>query len=294
MLSINSKDFLYIFVHIPKCAGSTLNIHIKQRYKEEERFNLSSLRFGVKHDQGEFPRITKEQVFDLFQSMPINQRNQCKVIYGHNAYYGVHEFFEHKIPRYFTLLRCPVKQTISRYNFVRSKPPERQKSRNIMQDDGTIVPLEGWIESEGFEANYMVKFLARMYTGKKLFDANAVVKEEELEDAKNMLNQLYFVGIVENGSDMDFIYNRLGINFNLGNKNISPRFFKSQDYEKTKYLVESRNKLDVNLYNYAIELNKEMVEKISDYNRAVSYTRTRRNISQIKADIKQKIKAILQ
>jgi len=288
-LNNKSKDYIYIFIHIPKCAGSSINSHISSRYSQNERLRLNHKTFGINIEKSS--KMSKERVAHLVKSMSANQRDSIRIINGHLAYFGIHELFSNKIPRYFTFIRNPVTRTISHYNFFRSESPARQKFCKVMKNDGGIVPFEEWLETAVHASNYMVRFCSQSYAGENLHDLDFIVNKEHLEQTKNLLNKLWFVGLTESRSDMEFIYNRLGVNFYISNKNISKKYFQPQDYEKTKSLVLSKNQLDMKLYNYAIDLNQNMISNINDYNMAVLYTKSVRDISAFAQKLKRTTKA---
>src|SRR3989344_1068676 len=124
----DSKDTLYIFLHIPKCAGSTFEYHIRNNFKKEEIIELNES-FIAPYLQGKSIAFLsykeknkiKKQCFEKFKNyideLSDDQKNRIKVIYGHYVFYGIHTFLN-KNPRYVTFIRNPISMILSAYNFL--------------------------------------------------------------------------------------------------------------------------------------------------------------------------------
>jgi hypothetical protein len=304
---MDTEDFIYIFLHVNKCAGTTICNHIEKQYARQEilalyyqqitnflesKYGNIQKALGIEDPTIKTPIVKKEWIADLIQLMPASQINSIKIIYGHLAYYGIHEIFNKK-PRYFTFIRNPISRTISHYNYLRSQQPERQKFVKVMQDNGQIVPFEEWLKNEipptHPACNHMVWFFFQRFYGENLNDYHFSPSEKDLEETKNRLKEIYFVGLTENPSDLDFIYNRLRIDNCLSDRNISQKYFVAEDYEKTKDIIIAKNQLDWQLYNYAVELNDKMCSQTKDYSRSGLYTRSVRNLYRVKQKIKKSI-----
>jgi hypothetical protein len=285
---INNQDqYLYIFIHINKCAGSTIGSHISQTYHPDQYLQLYAKEV-LAHQQSnhgdryefnhyfrhEGLRIRKQWVADLIESIPAKKKKSIRYLYGHLTYYGIHDLFDRE-PRYFIFLRHPVSRTLSHYNYLVSKRPDRLKYFKIMEPkDNRILPFEEWLTMDIPPAsNHMSWFLSRRIEGDWMSDYHShLATRGDLENAEELLSRMYFVGLTETKYDLDFIYYKLKIKRILQNQNVS----KSQhifplDPEILKNLILSRNKLDQELYDHAICLRKAKIATIKDYEKSSSY-----------------------
>jgi hypothetical protein len=304
-----SNNFIYIFIHVGKAAGTTIGKTISQHYREkslplydnrllkyiESKHGNLDIIDNLSRSYGYTDLVSsikdriinKEMVTDLIKSLPASQRDSIQCIYGHLAYYGIHELFN-KEPRYFAFLRNSVNRTLSRYNYLLSKSPERQKFFKVMREDGKIFPFEEWLENYPYVSNRMVWFLSQRYAGEVMNHHHVIPDEQDLENAKNLLDKLYFIGLTERSQDFEFIYNRLGINSYLSDQNISRKFFIPEEPQTIQKKILAKNQLDLQLYDYAVKLNRKICSQIRDYNRSVLSTQARRVISKTKQLIKQR------
>ena len=90
-----------LFLHIPKCAGTTLTEEvIKMRFKPDELI--------IFYDQGPL------EIVNRLQGMSKTVQRKIKCIAGH-FYFGIHKYFDVRPSTYITLLRDPVERIISHY-----------------------------------------------------------------------------------------------------------------------------------------------------------------------------------
>lgn len=93
-----------IFIHIPKCAGTTLTEGvIKKIYPRRQRLL--------------FYDGDTRALMSLLQEMPVRRKEQLRCIAGHFAF-GIHQFLPQRA-RYITLLREPVERVVSHFYFAR-------------------------------------------------------------------------------------------------------------------------------------------------------------------------------
>ena len=138
----NKKKELYIFLHINKCAGTTLREHIRNNLKDDEFLLL------YKHEKP----IFKKKIGKYIKSLTKEKKDKIKIIFGHRVYYSLHKLFPDREVRYITFLRNPVDRTISHYNFtvVRLKygrfMKEITKKRLIKQymENGRLLNFKEW------------------------------------------------------------------------------------------------------------------------------------------------------
>jgi hypothetical protein len=295
----DQQDILYIFIHVPKCAGSTINKHIDHTLNPDQVLTLyhpnvladRERRYGpilphlsMEEKMIAQPILEKTWIQDLIQALPADRRDSIRLLRGHLTYYGIHQFFN-KEPRYFTFLRHPVDRVISHYNYHLSRIPERQKFFRVRSANDQIIPFLDWLEMNAAASNRMGWFLSERYSGKIMNDHQAVTTFADLERAKQFLNQCYFVGLTEKKSDVNYIYNRLKINQYFVDENVSKKYYKLSHDLAERVKIESKNNLDFTLYQYAKSLNQDTVKDMQDYSSAVFYTQVRRGISRFKSKL---------
>jgi hypothetical protein len=101
------------FIHIPKCAGTTLNSIIEQNYRKGE-----VARFTCRRMQD----LTDEQRHILAQGFP-----GARVVRGHMVY-GIHRYLKQEVT-YFSIVRHPVDRVISNYFYAKELPTHQLYQR---------------------------------------------------------------------------------------------------------------------------------------------------------------------
>lgn len=280
--------YLYIFMHVPKCAGTTINKHIDANFEEEQILKLIHQRIlTYVHDCDSMtyenianvcqnlttqnPIVQKAWIKNLIEALPQSRKDSIQVIYGHWAYYGIHEFFARE-PRYFVFVRNPISRLISHYCYHCSRSDQGQKFFKVRDAQGKQIPFEQWLTAHPFVSNHMTWFLAERFTGDSFNNKYGIASPQDLEHAKMLLDRLYFVGLTENPKDMDFIYNRLGIQRYVPAQNVSIKSYVTQDADQLRELILSYNQLDFDLYKYAVKLNSELIIKLQGYHWASLHT----------------------
>lgn len=271
----SEKNALYIFLHMPKCAGSTFRCHIEQNFKKEEIIEFYNRpNYDPINKILDLPNYRK-RVEVYLSSLTKEQIDKIKVIYEHWVPYGIHKFFN-KTPRYITFLRNPVERVISDYNSLTTRYFDKSLKDKIARDflliDGKVPTFEQWLEIK-YIPNGMIKLLK----------ANSFIEDnyegDNKEILKKTLNKFYFIGITENyDEDALFLYHELGMNKFYDNQNISKKYFVPKDYEKTKKMILSKNILDQELYDCAVEINRKFKESNKDYHRVVIYMKIKRTL----------------
>jgi len=255
------KDYLYIFLHLPKTGGTTFSQHIENNLKNKEIFSTSRLRY------------------DLVDSKI--DKNKIKVVLGHASYYGIHKLFPNKIPRYIVFLRDPAERLVSSYNFeMRTK-----KGKNVSFWNWYNSQLKNEIVyfldmkfkgKEGAKANLPRKtlpFFSKIFKSKKVFflfqktyekyistfGSSKRSNEKKLKNSKLLLDKSWHIGLV---SDLDkslkYIFREMGLKTKWKDKNITKskkNFFKLDEASRRKIYLE--NKYDKELFDYAILKNKK-------------------------------------
>ena len=244
----SQQDPIAVFIHIPKTAGTTLNLIIERQYNPQNIVSIQTSQENL------------EAVNRLRSDRSIHKRN-IKAIKGH-TFFGWHELLSQPCV-YFTLLRDPVERFISNYFFLLRKKGHPLGQKLVEQQ----VSLEDFVGWSG-EDNYQTRFLA-----KNINEANFDIKQNEctrqtLEQAKNNLKSHFaVVGTVEEfDRTLMLIKKNFGWNnifYKVKNKN-QQRLPQSSISQSTLALIKEANKFDLELYQYANERLNALVQEQGD------------------------------
>jgi hypothetical protein len=199
-----SPDYLYIYLHIPKCAGTTFSEHLKYNFKSRQRLSIGPSRHRGFQERSE--------VDDYIHSLPASVKDGIRVVFGHSVYYGIHEHFS-RPARYITFLREPVSQVISHYEYFLQHYDSLiadQPSRGYPKDKSELT-FERWRQI--FDVNMQIPtVLNYAIDGRIGVNGDVDINEAHLERAKQILDKYYFVGLLENfEEDSLLLYDELGV-----------------------------------------------------------------------------------
>jgi hypothetical protein len=231
-----------IFVHLPKCGGTTLNRLIEWEYSPAKIFSID-------------PSFYKWSYRRLLGTSAARLAHM-KIIQGHMPF-GIHRLLPQSAT-YMTVLRDPVDRGISEYYYALSRvvhPDHRMMKRLSLDEYIELTP----------HTNVQTKLLAGQYSGYDFFAGNC--DERTLERAKeNLSNYFMLVGLTENFDETLALAKilfgwqiRKYANFNMTRGRPSKR---SIPVEICNVIAE-RYAYDVRLYQYAVELFNHNVAKHS-------------------------------
>lgn len=234
-----------VFVHIPKTAGTTLNLIMERQYSSGK---IASIHAPVEN-AAQINRI---------QKLPPNQKQKIQLIKGH-TFFGWHEFLPQKCD-YFTILRNPVERFISNYFFLLKKKGHPLGQKLVKQH----VTLEDFVNWTG-EDNYQTRYLAKNIGEKNLDIKNEDCNRQTLELAKKNLQENFtVVGTVEEfDKTLLILKNTFGwknIYYKVRNRN-KQRPASSLISQETLDLIKEKNKFDLELYQYASKFLELSAEK---------------------------------
>ena len=247
-------NILWIFIHPIRSGGGTILEYLRERIPADEISFTSEVRYK----------------FDNAKKL---NKNKVRFMLGHATYYGIHKLAPDKSPRYFIFLRDPAERVISYYNAK-------------MQEVGKKIPFDIWYKNQ--MKDDLVNFLDLKYRGSessrintpkifmpivrrlnyktfyfiqttisRVLRSNRSGERKKLENAKKLLDLCWFVGIVENSKeDFKFLFKEMGLkNPKWTNKGASKKILELNEHLRKK--IYDENKLDVEIYNYALKLNKQ-------------------------------------
>jgi FkbM family methyltransferase len=242
----------FYFLHIPKTAGSTLNILLKEVFSDDEIL----------------PRSMWHQVLELSPE----QVNRYKLFSGH-----FYSYFYRIVPkplRYFTFLRDPIERALSHYGHV-----IRDKTHYLHNHAMALGSFSAYMRDEATQftiSNFQVRALAidvnpfpiaaaltqeqidSFELERILESINCDLKADELlEIAIENLKHFCFVGVTERFEDsMEMLCNTFGWTHH---SSIEPANINANRITKQTISVEDLNFLkrlnaaDIALYEFALK-----------------------------------------
>ena len=95
-----------IFMHIPKCGGTTFNNILDKIYLSEETFDIKQ-------------KLNTRLNIEDFINLKVQEKDRIKLLKGHMQF-GLHSYFSAS-SEYITFLRNPIERIIS-YYYVKKSP----------------------------------------------------------------------------------------------------------------------------------------------------------------------------
>ncbi len=230
---------VYIFLHMPKSAGTTFRVHVENNLEKDEVLPLY-----VNNDRR---FLERDYVHDYIRSLPDERKAKLKLIYGHEAYFGIHRLLGRE-GKYFTFLRDPLPRTISWYNYCRQNNSWNDEIIEKYIDKGATPTLKQWLQYTPWVWNEAIGYFADYgYCQRK-----ASYKPGDLDE---LLNKFFFIGLTDTfDDDALFIYNLLGVHQHFfKTQNVSKQYFKQDNKEDIADIVSTKNQYDFALYKKAVD-----------------------------------------
>lgn len=232
------KTTLYISLHIPKCGGTWLEHMIRDRYDPQSSCFLYK-------DAKKLPSYESiDFLTAYFHFLPQNIAGNLRIIHGHGAFWGIHEFFPKRDSRYITVLRDPVARTISHYTYYIETFTLKPNRQSLINQNGQLRSFKNWIQNTLEMQNFMTRFLYhRLYRT----EISGNVQQEHYDDVIIGLKRFYFVGVLENADHMNSLRNMLGIT--KAKPPINRSKIRLETTKKDESLVRKLNYYDLKLYS---------------------------------------------
>jgi hypothetical protein len=238
-----SKDEALIFIHLPKCAGTTLNRIIEWEYDPMRVFSIDPVLFLWSYQK--------------LNRWPTDRLAKMQVFKGHMPL-GIHR----RLPQpstYITFLRDPVERVISAYYFARNyflHPKHHWISKLSLEEYVRVSPNH----------NVQCKYISgRPFVGDH---HSGDCDEQVLEAAKENLNKYFsLVGLTER-FDEGLAILKIMFGWEIAKYakfNVTKsRLKKTSLPAATVELIAERNKYDVALYDYAVPIFEATRAKYGD------------------------------
>jgi hypothetical protein len=229
-----SNEKAIFFLHIPKCAGTTLTEEIiKKKFKPHESI--------IFYEHG------TQVLIDLLKGMSQKEQGKIKCIAGHFAF-GIHRYYTAGPAAYITLLRDPIERVISHYYYVLRREDHYLHQTAV----GEKLTLKEYMENQlSIELNNgQTRVLAGIGWGAPY----GKCPDSMLEQAKaNLKNHFAAIGISEQFDEfLQLLNHKLGwVIPEYKSKNVSENRLKIENIDKkTLAVIEKYNRLDIELYRY--------------------------------------------
>lgn len=234
-----------IFLHIGKTAGTTMRRVLRRQFPASRTLLIRNR--AIKERDPDAQGLRREQTLAFFAEMPETERARARLILAHTVF-GLHEY----VPRpstYITMLRDPVRLTMSQYHYV-VRNPNHPLHAEATSEGATLesyVAGGSALEADNSQVRAISGDLDTPFGG---------CSPEMLERAKRNIEERFsFVGITERFDESLVLLRRT-----FGWKppyyvaaNVTPSSRKEPVPESTRALIEDMNALDRRLYEWAGE-----------------------------------------
>jgi hypothetical protein len=233
-------DRSIIYVHLPKCGGTTFNRIIEWEYPPLEVFSIdpSFFRWSYQH----------------LLRWPQERLAHIKVFKGHMPF-GLHKWLSQPAT-YITVLRDPIDRAISQYYFHlthRLQPGHRLAKNLTMIEFGRTLPYK----------NVQTKLLSGLDHGYDFMAGECSADELELAK-RNLATRFSMVGLTER-FDESLALAKLQFGWRIeqyADFNVTQgRPQKDKISAAAREQIAEFNRFDVELYRYASELFDEQVQR---------------------------------
>ncbi len=227
------------------------------------------------HNNGKFENISEPTSINHYlHNLPEEKKNKVCFIYGHLAYYGIHEYFS-KPCRYITFVRDPLTRVISTYYQYLRRHQKKLPFAPWRKELPPGLSFEAWLQSgEPRISDYMTNFLSQ---NSEYYDWNDLkMTNDHLARAKAILGKMFFVGLAERANiDLLYLLDLFNVKKYFENRNVTTQKNVKVN-EGISNMVNSKNIIDRELYNYAVLLNGKAKKERSDFSFRVSRAYLRR------------------
>lgn len=253
----STADPVYLFLHLPKSAGTTFRHHIENNFEQDRIVALYNT---------DDVRMKRDDVFAKVAALTEDQKRRVHVVYGHELYWGLHELFDRPC-RYVTFLRDPVEKTISFYNY-----RMQQGIRSGKLDAAKLPPFDEWLANSPGMHDGMLGDLEKYG-----FAEGHDVSEAALD---SLMRKFYFVGTTESfDEDALFLYAEMGVRRFFRDQNKSERFLAPDELERVRSRIAEKTPLDRRVYEFAVAWNRAYKQRHPEFADVVRKMKLKRTVA---------------
>ena len=263
---------LYLVLHLPKTAGSTLFANFCAGFARDELLLMS-------------PRVTDWQrptIASAIDNQLKNKSPRTRCVFGHWAYVGIHRRVQPEArPRYITFLREPVERCVSWYGFVQSRPDNPFHAALALHN----WSLGQWLEHGEILELHNGQVRRLLFEGTNDILLEPRLDRDHLEAAKERLREFWFVGLTETFDfDSSCLYGRLNFWRFHPSRVVNATSSKPRASPEERAALAKANELDLELVAFAralradwlrehaaqVRLTRRKVRLLKQFNRSVS------------------------
>jgi hypothetical protein len=237
------REEAIIFVHLPKCGGTTLNRLIEWEYNPLRVFSIDPSFF-----RWSYSRLTRT---------PVKRLARIQVFQGHMPF-GLHKLLGRPC-QYITVLREPTQREISSYYYARSRRLNPQHGMAMR------MSLEEFVRAQP-NTNMQTKMLSGLSRDYDFLGGQCT--PEMLAAAKrNLAGNFTLVGLTERFDELLALAKILfGWKVrHLADFNVTGGRPKKNDFAAAaRYLIAERDRYDMELYDYTAGLFDRILERYAD------------------------------
>jgi len=242
---VASKKPLYIYLHLPKCGGTTIKHHLVNAYNKQEcQIAIVTWKYDVEE---------RKVVHAKYMNMPQEEKDRIKWLYGMNVWYDIRDCFPNRDVRFVTVMREPFARTVSHYTFnvgrFGTEKPflswDLSLHKEMSGEDGRVITMGGWFSKVGEYPNYIHRYLEQL--------------------GFTSVDQFYFIGLTEQSTiDFYYLYHLMNSKKFYSRMNITPKSVQVTITEGYKEQFKLKNTLDILWYSKAVQARDTFYQKFPE------------------------------